>query len=87
MTVLGFWAMNLGRNGRVSTCIHFLTCRSTKRNFSERRHVKELSYIDKWFESIVKPKAFYEKHSGDEVRKYFYNIDMHGRLFLGTKNS
>lgn len=41
------------------------------------------SYIDKWFESIVKEESFYEEHAAAKPRRYFYNIDLQGRLFLG----
>lgn len=41
-------------------------------------------HIDKWFQSIVKPVEFYELHAEGNVRRYFYNIDLQGRLFLGT---
>jgi hypothetical protein len=37
------------------------------------------------FESIVKPKDFYERHAADGTsgrRCYFYNVDLQGRLFL-----
>jgi len=54
-----------------------------KRGFAMRAVSKEMNYIDKWFKSIVKPKCFYEKHAGGAVRRYFYNIDLQGRLFLG----
>jgi hypothetical protein len=47
------------------------------------------AYIDRWFESIKKSQEFYDKCSGDTAdgrknksRRYFYNIDLQGRLFL-----
>ena len=46
----------------------------------------ETKYIDKWFESITKSQEFYETHAEttdeEKVRRYFYNIDLQGRLFL-----
>lgn len=52
------------------------------RSFSTNQ--KNLNYIDKWFESIVKPQTFYDEHgnSPSSVRRYFYNVDLNGRLFL-----
>jgi len=44
----------------------------------------EMNYVDKWLESIIKPKSFYEKHAEGPIRRYFYNVDFQGRLFLGT---
>jgi hypothetical protein len=46
-------------------------------------HQEEL-YIDKWFESIVKEESFYEEHADSNPRRYFYNVDLQGRLFLGA---
>lgn len=40
------------------------------------------SYIDVWFEEIRKPTSFYETLSNEKIRRYFYNIDLQGRLFL-----
>jgi hypothetical protein len=48
------------------------------------------AYIDRWFESIKKPQAFYDAAAGTNndpksnkpIRRYFYNIDLQGRLFL-----
>ena len=34
------------------------------------------------FKSIVKPESFYESHSESDPRRYFYNVDLQGRLFL-----
>ena len=39
-------------------------------------------YIDDWYKQIVKPRQFYERHSNRKPRRYFYNIDLQGRLFL-----
>ena len=36
------------------------------------------------FASIVKNEAFYENHAECNPRRYFYNIDLQGRLFLGA---
>lgn len=44
-----------------------------------------MTYIDHWFDSIRKPQSFYDDQlEADEgkIRRYFYNIDMQGRLFL-----
>jgi hypothetical protein len=43
------------------------------------------SYIEEWQASIVKPLTFYEAHCAPGVRKkkYFYSIDLQGRVFLG----
>ena len=57
--------------------------RRQKHGFPTRAVSSEMNYIDKRFESIVKPKCFYEKHADGAVRRYFYNIDLQGRLFLG----
>lgn len=52
-----------------------------RRSYSSRK--RNLRYIDKWFESIVKPQSFYEEHANSKVRRrYFYNVDLNGRLFL-----
>jgi hypothetical protein len=40
------------------------------------------SYIDIWFEEIKKPISFYETMSNEKIRRYFYNIDLQGGLFL-----
>jgi hypothetical protein len=41
------------------------------------------TYIDNWFDSIRKPQEFYDHWaSGEKIRRYFYNIDLQGRLFL-----
>mmetsp|Transcript_7743 Transcript_7743/g.11434 ORF Transcript_7743/g.11434 Transcript_7743/m.11434 type:complete len:293 (-) Transcript_7743:196-1074(-) len=37
-------------------------------------------YIEQWLEEIIKPNEFYERHA--HHRRYFYNIDLQGRLFL-----
>jgi hypothetical protein len=43
----------------------------------------QTAYIDEWFASIIKHPSFYEVLANSEpVRCYFYNIDLHGRLFL-----
>lgn len=40
-------------------------------------------YIDHWFDSIRKPQEFYDRWGeGERIRRYFYNIDLQGRLFL-----
>lgn len=39
-------------------------------------------YIDDWYDEIRKPKEFYERFSSGKPRRYFYNIDLQGRLFL-----
>ena len=36
-----------------------------------------------WFQSIVKQQSFYDEHAnGAPIRRYFYNIDLQGRLFV-----
>ena len=35
------------------------------------------------FDGIVKPEEFYEEHAESNPRRYFYNVDLQGRLFLG----
>ena len=38
------------------------------------------------FESIAKSSDFYDKHAtGSKIRRYFYNVDLQGRLFLGER--
>eukprot|EP00978_Attheya_sp_CCMP212_P037492 scaffold177261_cov53-Attheya_sp.AAC.2 len=51
------------------------------RLFSKGAH----SYIEEWQASIVKPVTFYEAHCAPGVRnkKYFYSVDLQGRVFLG----
>lgn len=39
-------------------------------------------YIDDWYETITKPIEFYENFANGTPRRYFYNIDLQGRLFL-----
>eukprot|EP00934_Nitzschia_sp_Nitz4_P001088 Nitzschia sp. Nitz4//scaffold401_size10831//1277//2211//NITZ4_009056-RA/size10831-snap-gene-0.21-mRNA-1//1//CDS//3329551063//1088//frame0 len=39
-------------------------------------------HIDKWFRTIVKTPEFYERHAESDIRRYFYNVDLQGRLFL-----
>mmetsp|Transcript_4677 Transcript_4677/g.7112 ORF Transcript_4677/g.7112 Transcript_4677/m.7112 type:complete len:394 (-) Transcript_4677:147-1328(-) len=45
---------------------------------------KRTSYVDEWFESIVKPTKFYEDCAapGQKRKLYFYNVDLQGRVFL-----
>jgi len=42
----------------------------------------EADYIDTWQASTVKPNSFYEEHAVDKPKKYFYSIDLQGRVFL-----
>jgi hypothetical protein len=35
-----------------------------------------------WQASIAKPNAFYEQHATDKPKKFFYHIDIQGRVFL-----
>lgn len=58
----------------------FLLGRYQRRPSSGR--AGEQTYIDQWFCSIVKPDDFYENHSASSPRRYFYNVDLQGRLFL-----
>jgi hypothetical protein len=39
-------------------------------------------YIDDWYKQIMKSKQFYDKFANGKPRRYFYNIDLQGRLFL-----
>jgi hypothetical protein len=52
------------------------------RTLSTTTTARSIPYIDVWFESIRKPPSFYETLSNEKIRKYFYNIDLQGRLFL-----
>jgi hypothetical protein len=56
------------------------------RHFSGQKETKQPSYIDQWFGLIVKPQSFYDEYANAPTnhRRYFYNIDLQGRLFLGT---
>lgn len=40
------------------------------------------TYIDHWFDSIQKASTFYDEASNSQPRRYFYNVDLQGRLFL-----
>lgn len=46
--------------------------------------LEERQYIDQWLRSVTKPAEFYEEHAAH--RRYFYNIDLEGRLFLEETN-
>ena len=47
-------------------------------------HAQLFFVIEYWrFGSIVKPESFYEEHAESSPRRYFYNVDLQGRLFLG----
>lgn len=35
-----------------------------------------------WQASIVKPNKFYEQQATDKPKKFFYNVDLQGRIFL-----
>jgi len=37
-------------------------------------------YVDNWFREVIKSKTFYERHALEH--RYFYNIDLEGRLYL-----
>jgi len=41
---------------------------------------KGSGYVDKWFRKVMKSKTFYERHALEH--RYFYNIDLEGRLYL-----
>jgi len=50
-----------------------------------RKHFSALpptdpGYVDKWFREVIKSKTFYERHALEH--RYFYNIDLEGRLYL-----
>jgi hypothetical protein len=52
-------------------------------SFQHRGSTSSATYIDQWFESIRKPKEFYDHWaSGEKIRRYLYNVDLQGRLFL-----
>jgi hypothetical protein len=36
-------------------------------SFRDKSLLKQVNYIDLWFQSIVKPKCFYEKHADSTV--------------------
>ena len=47
-------------------------------------HAQLFFVVEYWrFGSIVKPESFYEEHAESSPRRYFYNVDLQGRLFLG----
>lgn len=48
----------------------------------KRYYSSKVVYIDDWYETIKKPIEFYEKFANGTPRRYFYNIDLQGRLFL-----
>jgi hypothetical protein len=45
-----------------------------------------INYIDEWQRSILKSPEFYEENAAPGLKRknYFYNIDLQGRIFLGT---
>ena len=55
---------------------------SPLRKIPRRFYSARAVYIDDWYENIAKPKEFYERFSNGTPRRYFYNIDLQGRLFL-----
>lgn len=62
----------------VAVCVRSTRSRITTRFFSS----ETTEYIEKWHASVVKSKSFYEHHSTDKPKKYFYSIDLQGRVFL-----
>jgi hypothetical protein len=64
---------------RVHQCLHVL---SKKRSFASINR----NYIDEWQRSILKSPEFYEENAAPGLKRknYFYNIDLQGRIFLGT---
>lgn len=57
--------------------------RSTRNRVTSRLFSSEcLEYIEKWQASVVKAPSFYEYHATDKPKKYFYAIDLQGRVFL-----
>ncbi len=52
------------------------------RKIPKRFYSARAFYIDDWYERIAKPKEFYERFANEIPRRYFYNIDLQGRLFL-----
>jgi hypothetical protein len=69
--------------GKVTTS-SAIAIASSKSLVSRRFSVRaEAGYIDQWFESIKKKQDFYDLMAdGGKTRRYFYNIDLQGRLFL-----
>jgi hypothetical protein len=65
---------------RVHQCLHVL---SKKRSFAS---INRSNYIDEWQRSILKSPEFYEENAAPGLKRknYFYNIDLQGRIFLGT---
>lgn len=57
-----------------------LSARPFQRTY--RRLISTNEYIEKWQAATVKPNAFYEEHATDKPKKYFYSIDLQGRVFL-----
>jgi hypothetical protein len=45
---------------------------------------QQTTYIDEWFSSTRKPQKFYDNLAASDVKnkKYFYSIDLQGRVFL-----
>ena len=52
------------------------------RKIPKRLYSAKVVYIDDWYRKITKPKEFYDQFSNESPRRYFYNIDLQGRLFL-----
>ena len=50
---------------------------------SPRRYQSNERHIEKWFTTVLKSKEFYARHAEARPRRYFYNVDLQGRLFLG----
>ena len=59
--------------------------RTSRRFFASLGKGKD--YIGQWQASIVKPISFYERHGIGKPKKYFYHIDLQGRVFLEETQS
>mmetsp|Transcript_5319 Transcript_5319/g.9230 ORF Transcript_5319/g.9230 Transcript_5319/m.9230 type:complete len:273 (-) Transcript_5319:84-902(-) len=54
----------------------------SRRPCSHHRCFSSEKYIEQWQQQTVKPASFYEEHANGQPRKYFYSIDLQGRIFL-----
>lgn len=59
--------------------------RIARRMLNRKSNPGSRSYIDEWHASTVKHASFYEEQAAPGVRKkkYFYSVDLQGRVFLG----
>lgn len=51
---------------------------------AENHRPKQMSYIDEWHATTVKPARFYDLQSAPGLKRknYFYSVDLQGRVFL-----